>query len=256
MASALSFGDSIPFADFAGKIKGSFGKATDIGSTFSLAGGAVSDLFASKASGITAAGDRAAAGAARRAAGLATENLDFEYQSTALKSLQADRSIYQTISSAEANISGNGLKASGSALDILRDSATQGELTKHIIGVQGQMDANAIQQQIASFSAQADQYDSAAAAADSAGSGSLISGLIKGAGAVASAAMFFSDRALKTDIVLLGAKNNIPWYSYRWRNSNYREEGFLADEVAKVKPEAVKRHENGYLMVDYNLAVA
>ena len=68
--------------------------------------------------------------------------------------------------------------------------------------------------------------------------------------------MFFSDRALKTDIVLLGAKNNIPWYSYRWRNSNYREEGFLADEVAKVKPEAVKRHENGYLMVDYNLAVA
>lgn len=259
MASALSFGDSIPFADFAGKISGKFGKlgTTDqIGSAFNLAGGAVNDLFSSNASKLTAAGDRTAAAAARKAAGLAGDNLNYEYQSTAIKMLQADRSIYQTISSADANIAGNGFKASGTAMDILRDSAVQGDLTKSIIGTQGEIDANGIKQQIASFGAQADQYDNAAAAADSASTGSMISGLIKGAGAVASAAMFFSDRRLKENAVQIGERNGIPWYSFRWKGTRHMDEGFMADEVMKVMPGAVSQDENGYYKVNYEMAGA
>lgn len=257
MASALSFGDSIPFADFAGKIKGSFGTSAQLGGAFNLAGGAVSDLFSSKASSITAGGDRLAATAARKAAGLAGENLDYEYQSTAIKQLQADRSIYQSISSAEANVAGNGFKASGSAMDILRDSAVQGDLTKSIISTQGEIDANAIKQQIASFGAQADQYDTAAAAADSASSGSMISGIIKGAGAVATAAMFFSDRRLKTDLTQIGERNGIPWYRFKWKNSQSWDEGFMHDDVMKIVPGAVSLDDaTGYYKVDYNLAGA
>lgn len=259
MASALSFGDSIPGADIIGgfqKFGSSFGTSGQIKGAFDYAGGAVQDLFSSEGSKISAGGSRRAAAGYRRAGELATENLDYLGQSTNLKLLQADRSIYQTISSAEATISGNGLKASGSALDILRDSASQGELTKNIIGLQGNIDANAMKQQIASFGAQADQYDAAAEAADNASTGSMISGAIKGAAAIAQIGMFLSDRRLKTDITRIGERGGLPWYSFRWISDGIPAEGFMADEVRALKPHAVSENEQGYLMVDYNLAGA
>lgn len=64
-------------------------------------------------------------------------------------------------------------------------------------------------------------------------------------------AAMFSDRALKKNIVKLGTRpDGLGWYSYDyiWGGSH---EGVMADEVQKVKPEAVMRHESGFLMVDY-----
>lgn len=66
-----------------------------------------------------------------------------------------------------------------------------------------------------------------------------------GAGLIAA-----SDRRLKTDIKRIGTRNDLPWYSftYLWGE---KSEGVMADEVLKVKPEAVIRLPSGYLAVDY-----
>jgi len=63
-------------------------------------------------------------------------------------------------------------------------------------------------------------------------------------------AMMASDRRLKSDIKRVGTHPlGIGIYSYKIKGR--REVGVMADEVQKVKPEAVARDEDGYLMVDY-----
>lgn len=68
----------------------------------------------------------------------------------------------------------------------------------------------------------------------------------------------FSDRRLKKDIVSLGEKNGLPWYGFRyiWEDEiSPLRQGYMADEVAKVKPEAVSIHESGFAQVDYDIAM-
>ncbi len=130
--------------------------------TFALAGGAVSDLLGGqeKAAGlrITAAGQRISAGGFRlnavgnemRAKGdeaeaeqyglastLATQNEQFTEQSTAIQQFQADRQLTQSLGATRAGVSGSGFTMGGSALDLLRDSASSGALTKAVLGQQG-----------------------------------------------------------------------------------------------------------------------
>lgn len=64
------------------------------------------------------------------------------------------------------------------------------------------------------------------------------------------AAMFFSDRRLKSNISLIGVHSGLPLYEYDI--GGRRERGFMADEVAMIAPDAVHEHPSGYLMVDYN----
>lgn len=64
------------------------------------------------------------------------------------------------------------------------------------------------------------------------------------------AAMFFSDRRLKSNISLIGVRSGLPLYEYDI--GGRRERGFMADEVAMIAPDAVHEHPSGYLMVDYN----
>lgn len=60
----------------------------------------------------------------------------------------------------------------------------------------------------------------------------------------------FSDRRLKSKIERIGTHPaGLGWYSYEIAGT--REEGVMADEVLRVKPEAVQQHVSGYLMVDY-----
>lgn len=79
-----------------------------------------------------------------------------------------------------------------------------------------------------------------------------LGGSMLGAGA---AAMMMSDKRLKTDIKkIMNIKVNgktLGWYRYKYLGSDCTYEGVLAQEVKKDIPEAVKRHSNGYLMVDY-----
>lgn len=80
---------------------------------------------------------------------------------------------------------------------------------------------------------------------------SLLGKIGKTAQTAASVAALFSDRRLKRNIKPLGVRDGLKWYSYNYVWGGPRQEGVMADEVMSVKPHAVTRHENGYLMVNY-----
>lgn len=89
-----------------------------------------------------------------------------------------------------------------------------------------------------------------------ASSNALMGGLFGLAGTGATAALKYSDRRLKTDIVRVGQLDNgLPVYSYRYKAGGPFEIGLIAQDVAEVHPEAV-RNVNGALAVDYARAVA
>ena len=80
--------------------------------------------------------------------------------------------------------------------------------------------------------------------------GTLGAAGLKYAPQIATAATMFSDRRLKSDIVQVGTTNyDLPLYEYTINGS--RQRGVMADEVAKVMPDAVVRHPSGFDMVDY-----
>lgn len=61
-----------------------------------------------------------------------------------------------------------------------------------------------------------------------------------------------SDRRLKRDIVLLGrTTDGLHLYRYRYIGDSSLYVGVMAQEVAKRRPAAVSRADNGYLQVDY-----
>jgi hypothetical protein len=109
-------------------------------------GGAVSDLFG-------AMGSRSAAGSYGEAATIAEQNAAIAKESTVIKETQLQRQIYQTIGAQKSDIAGAGLAESGSALDLLRSSASQGALSKAIAGEQGQITVNAYNEQAQQFQA-------------------------------------------------------------------------------------------------------
>lgn len=155
-------------------------------STFSDFGGAVSDLFAASGDQSKATGDRIEAQDYDLASTLATQNEAFTETSTAIKQAQTDRQIYQTMGGVTANTAGSGFAASGSSLDVLRDSAAQGALTKAVAGQQGLIAEAGYNEQAKSYTNMADAANIAADAADKAASGSTISGILKGVAGVAS----------------------------------------------------------------------
>jgi hypothetical protein len=157
--------------------------------TFSDLGGTVSDLFAGL--GATTAADLKAQGIDIEAAGteisaqaailqsqgdiseeqeynlaqtLATQNANYTAASTAISAAQQERQTSMTIGSQKAQVGGAGLAESGSALDLLRSSASQGALAQSVLVTQGQM-------QQAGYEEQAQSYGimSAAAKATAAG---------------------------------------------------------------------------------------
>src|SRR5258706_6504089 len=84
----------------------------------------------------------------------------------------------------------------------------------------------------------------------------LMSGLFNLAGSLGGAMLKSSDRRLKRDIVKIGKlRNGLPVYSFKFLWSDEPLIGLMADDVVKVKPWAVLTDKDGYLMVDYNLAV-
>ncbi len=79
----------------------------------------------------------------------------------------------------------------------------------------------------------------------------FLSNLISSAGLA-----MFSDVRLKENIRPVGKLDNgLTVYCFNFAGSKVSQLGLLAQEVAEVKPEAVFRDDNGYLMVCYDLAV-
>ena len=168
--------------------------------TISSIGGAVQDIFGADAHGLKADGLRLKAKGLelesqnyRDAAGFATQNAEFTRISTGIKMAQLDRENYKALGGITADVAGAGFAASGSALDVLRDSASQGALMKQVAGTQGLIQEEGYQVQsrnylnmskAADFAAQAEEK--AAQAEDSAADASKWSAAFKGLSAVTS----------------------------------------------------------------------
>jgi hypothetical protein len=151
-----------------------------------MLGGAVSDLFAASADRSKAAGDRIEAQNYDLASSLANQNEQFTETSTAIKLQQLDRNIYQTIGGEQADVAGAGFANSGSSLDMLRDSAAQGALTKAVAGQQGLITEAGYKEQAQSYTNLAGAARLAADAEDKAATGATITGIIKGVAGIAS----------------------------------------------------------------------
>lgn len=155
-------------------------------STFSNAGGAVSDLFAGIGNQYKAKGARIEQRMYESDAEFATQNAQYTETSTAIKLAQQSRANALSQSQTEANIAGAGLKNSGSALNILASNASQGELTKQVLQQQGIITEEGYKQQAEAYTDQAEAAGVAAEGAKAAETGSFISGALKGVAAIAS----------------------------------------------------------------------
>lgn len=189
--------------------------------TLTSASGAVSDLFAmsadrTKAQGlrIKAQGDALEGQNYDMAAALAKQNAQFTEASTAIKEAQQQRESTMAIGGQRADVAGAGLAESGSAMYLLRDSASQAALTHQVLGQQGLMSEEGYQEQAqsfqnlskaASFAVQGDNL--AADAADTAATGAGITGILKGITAVASIGLapFTGGASLAVGAALEGA---------------------------------------------------
>lgn len=78
-----------------------------------------------------------------------------------------------------------------------------------------------------------------------------MSGLLGGLSSLGSAAITASDVRLKRDIRRAGFWNGIPLYYYRYIWDRILRVGVMAQDVLKVKPEAVVLMPSGYYAVDY-----
>jgi hypothetical protein len=83
-----------------------------------------------------------------------------------------------------------------------------------------------------------------------AGNNATTQGLFSALGSAAMLAPKFSDRRLKSNIVQVGT-HPLGIGIYEYDIFGNRERGVMADEVAKVMPEAIVPHESGYMMVNY-----
>jgi hypothetical protein len=104
---------------------------------------------------IKASGDLAEAGNYDIAAGLATENEQFTEASTRIQEAQSDRQVTQAIGGQAAGVAGAGFASSGSALDLMRDSAQQGALAHGTLASQGAITEAGYTEQAASFTTMA-----------------------------------------------------------------------------------------------------
>lgn len=73
---------------------------------------------------------------------------------------------------------------------------------------------------------------------------------MSGLGSIASTAMMFSDRRLKRNIKRVGT-HALGVGIYEYDMLGYPQRGVIAQELAAVRPDLVRRHASGYLMVNY-----
>lgn len=160
--------------------------------------------------------------------------------STAIKEAMLSRDIYKTLGGMRASASASGLAVSGSAQDLIQDSARQGAIAKALVGIQGRIDFEA--------------FKAKSQAASQEASASSTGGFLGGIGSVIGiAGSLFSDDELKEDISLVRRREDgIGVYRFRYTGSAQFFEGAMANDVEKLRPEAIFYDEGlGFRMVDY-----
>jgi hypothetical protein len=147
--------------------------------TFSNLGGAVDSLFAGFAADAKAQGAKAEAKQYGISADLARRNAQFEQESTGVKVAQQNRTTFQMVGGAEADVAAAGFATSGSALDILRSNASQGALASAVLEKQGAITTAGYKEQATSYDIMQKAAKQAASADEDAGFASFISGGMK-----------------------------------------------------------------------------
>src|SRR5262245_33347716 len=173
--------------DFSSLGSGAGGSGMLSGSAFSSAGGAVQDLFAARGLRTKGAGSRIEAQTYDIAAAMADRNAQFVKTSTDIKQFQMNRSIEKAIGQGEADVAAAGFEASGSALDLMRESASQGALSEAVLGHQGIIEQMGYQDQAKSYRLMAEAARMAAEEDEKAAQGARWGAALKGAAAGASA---------------------------------------------------------------------
>lgn len=215
--------------------------------TFSAAGNAANDLFGGFAAQTKAAGNRLQAEQYDLAQKFALQNKQFAETSTAIKEQQTQRSVETVIGQQQADVAASGFASTGSALDLLRDSMSQGALTKAVVGQQGLIEEAGYQEQADSYAIMAKSARLAAEAEDTAAIGKFISAGVNTALAVAT----LSDRRLKRDIQFLYWLGGLGIYRFRYLWSEQTFIGVMAQDVFRLYPRAVVCGPDGWLRVNY-----
>lgn len=154
--------------------------------TITSIGGAVNDLFGADAHRAKAAGDVFEQKNYDLAGHLADQNAKFTEVSTGIKLAQTDRELYKTLGGQQADVAGAGFSESGSALDLMRDSAAQGALTHAVAGEQGLITEAGYKEQADSYRNMSQAAQVAIDAENKSADNAWITAGIKGAAAVAS----------------------------------------------------------------------
>lgn len=154
--------------------------------TITSIGSAVNDLFSADSHRTKAEGLRIEAGNYDRSADFALQNAKFTEMSTGIKQSQLDRDIYKTLGGTEADVAGAGFASSGSALDLLRDSASQGALMKAVGAEQGLITEEGYKVQAKNFADMSRAASMAAASEDQAADRAPFLAAVHGGAAVAS----------------------------------------------------------------------
>ena len=157
--------------------------------TFTDLGSAASDLFAGFAAGDKIKGDLLEQQSYQAAAGLAEQNAQFTAQSTAIQQSQSDRELFMSLGKTKSEVAGAGFSESGSALDILRSSASQGSLQKAVIGQQGLITETGYQEQASAYTDMANAAAAAASGEKTARIGDFIGGGISAIASIATLGM-------------------------------------------------------------------
>jgi hypothetical protein len=151
--------------------------------------GAASDLFAAQGDKAKAQYDFAEGKNYGLASDLATQNEKFTETSTAIKEAQQQRELMMNLGGQQAETAGGGFAASGSSLDILRDSASQGALTHAVLGQQGLITEAGYKEQAQSYQTMQAAATQAGNAENQAATGSEITSGIKMIAGIASIAL-------------------------------------------------------------------
>ena len=142
-------------------------------STFNYFGGAIQDIFSIDASRARATGQRLEAGQYDLAANLARQNEQYTKTSTEIKEVQLQRDYLKTAGAQQAGVAAAGFESSGSALDLMRESASQSALAKGVASQQGLIEEAGFEEQAKSFDIMAQASRLSADASDKAASNAM-----------------------------------------------------------------------------------
>lgn len=148
----------------------------------------VSDIFAGFGAQSKAQGDLLEAQNYGLAAQLSLQEAAFTKQSTAIQTFQQQRETTKALGQTAADVAGAGFAESGSALDLLRDSASQGALAKAVLSEQGLITEASYKEQAQSYENMQAAANMAASAEKTAATGDFITGGLSIAAGVASLA--------------------------------------------------------------------